>query len=61
MTDDSDDESQLTVIEMMKMFHRENHPDVEIKITEVYASCNLLFTYRSSYFLNHMSIESNIV
>lgn len=34
-TDNFGDDSQLTVIEMMKMFHRENKPEVEIKITEV--------------------------
>ena len=35
--DNSNDDDQMTVIEMMKMFHRENLPqaDVEIKLTEV--------------------------
>ena len=35
--DNDNEDSQLTVIEMMKMFHRENLPqaEVEIKITEV--------------------------
>ncbi|KAL5258701.1 hypothetical protein ACHWQZ_G009234 [Mnemiopsis leidyi] len=36
-SDNNNEDSQLTVIEMMKMFHRENLPqaDVEIKIAEV--------------------------
>ena len=61
-SDNSNDDSQMTVIEMMKMFHRENLPqaDVEIKITEVIVILDLLL-YETDQLFSEKKGLSNIV